>query len=95
MSDESHPTTPFKRLLTTIPPRVDDATGGHESEIAAIAVSATLKRSEAKRDAILAVALAIKRRGQNPMTDWTTIDTDTAYSIADQLIALESGHETH
>jgi hypothetical protein len=28
------------------------------------------------------------RRGQNPVTDWSTKDTDTAYAIADQLIAL-------
>jgi hypothetical protein len=47
-----------------------------------------MKRSEARRDAILAVSLAIVRRGQNPVTDWTTRDTDTAYAIADQLIAL-------
>ena len=52
------------------------------------ASAAARQRSEARRDAVLAVALAIKRRGGNPMTDWTTRDTDTAYAIADQLIEL-------
>ena len=78
----------FKRMLNSIPPSdkeiVDDADHG----IAAAAAKDALKRSEARRDAILAVSLAIARRGGNPLTDWTTRDTDTAYAIADQLAAL-------
>jgi len=51
---------------------------------------AALRRSEARRDAVSCVALAIKRRGEDPVTGWTTKDIDTAYSIGDMLIALES-----
>jgi hypothetical protein len=83
------PPPPFKRMLSAIPPRVDEVPNDSAAaDVAAAATAAALYRSEARRDAILAVALAIKRRGQNPMTDWTTRDTDTAFAIADQLIAL-------
>lgn len=74
----------LKRMLGGIPPRGDDPVG----EIGAQAAADAIKRSEARRDAVLAVALAIKRRGGNPLTDWTTTDIDTAYAMADQLIAL-------
>jgi hypothetical protein len=80
--------TPFKRMIDQIPPKVEEAPVEVNNEVAAAAAAAALHRSEARRDAILAVALAIKRRGQNPMTDWTTRDTDTAFAIADQLIEL-------
>ena len=81
--------TPLRRVLDRIPPRAEET---DDHGIGAEAAAAATKRSEARRDAILAVALAIKRRGQNPLTDWSTRDTDTAYAIADQLIALsESG----
>jgi hypothetical protein len=83
----------LQRLLKTIPPKVEDiaVADDHQTthdEIATAAAQAAIKNSEARRDAVLAVALAIKRRGGNPMTDWTTQDVDTAYAIADQLIAL-------
>lgn len=84
--------TPFRRILDAIPAKEAEASMSQEqsdADVAAIATAAALKRSEARRDAILAVALAVARRGQNPMTDWTTQDTDTAYAIADMLIALE------
>ncbi len=84
MSDE----TPFRRLLGAIPPSDKEIIGDVDQGIADSAAKAAAKRSEARRDAVLAVALAIKRRGGNPMTDWTTRDTDTAYAIADQLIQL-------
>jgi hypothetical protein len=75
----------FRRILDRIPPHAEEA---DERGIGAEAAAAAIRRSEARRDAILAVALAIKRRGQNPLMDWSTRDTDTAYAIADQLIAL-------
>jgi hypothetical protein len=80
------PAAPFHRILRDIPPRERPAEP--PSELANMVTADAVKRSEARRDAILAVALAVKRRGQNPMTDWTTKDTDTAYAIAEQLIAL-------
>jgi hypothetical protein len=80
--------TPFKRMIDQIPPKAEEAPHDADAEIAAAATTAANHRSEARRDAVLAVALAIARRGQNPVSDWTTRDTDTAYVIADQLIAL-------
>lgn len=81
--------SPLKRILDHIPPRPEDAAADAAHEIGAAATVAAVRRSEARRDAILAVTLAIKRRGQNPVTDWTTKDVDTAYAIADQLSALD------
>jgi hypothetical protein len=78
----------FKRILGAIPPSDKEIVGDADHGIADAAHRAALKRSEARRDAVLAVALAIKRRGGNPVTDWSTRDTDTAYAIADQLITL-------
>jgi len=78
----------FKRMLGSIPPSDKEIHGDVDLGIAAAANGNAIKRSEARRDAILAVALAIVRRGENPVTDWSTKDTDTAYAIADQLIAL-------
>jgi hypothetical protein len=78
----------FKRMLSAIPPSDKEILADADHGITAVANGNVLKRSEARRDAILAVSLAIVRRGQNPVTDWTTRDTDTAYAIADQLIAL-------
>lgn len=103
MSDESnaYDTTPggvhretilqrpiFKRMLDAIPPSDKEIVGDADHGIAAAAANGALKRSEARRDAILAVSLAIVRRGGNPQHDWTTQDVDTAYAIADQLAAL-------
>jgi len=78
----------FKRMLSAIPPSEKEILHDADEGIAAVANGNAVKRSEARRDAILAVSLAIVRRGGNPVTDWTTRDTDTAYAIADQLIAL-------
>jgi hypothetical protein len=78
----------FKRMLGSIPPSDKEILGDTDHGIAAVANGNAMKRSEARRDAILAVALAIKRRGENPVTDWTTRDTDTVYVIADLLAAL-------
>jgi hypothetical protein len=78
----------FKRMLGSIPPSEKEILADADVGIAAVANGNAVKRSEARRDAILAVSLAIVRRGQNPVTDWSTKDTDTAYAIADQLIAL-------
>lgn len=86
--------TPLRRMLGAIPPRQEEAPRDAEAVadadhgIAAAAANAALKNSEARRDAVLAVLLAIKRRGGNPVTDWTTKDVDTAYAIAEQLMAL-------
>lgn len=81
----------LKRLLRTIPARADEhPIEDTSAEIGAVAAQAAAKRSEARRDAVLAVSLAIKRRGDNPLTDWTTKDVDTAYAIADQLAMLET-----
>jgi hypothetical protein len=80
----------LKRMLNAIPPSDKEIVGDADHGIAAAARSVATKNSEARRDAILAVALAIKRRGGNPVTDWSTKDTDTAYAIADQLIALSA-----
>jgi hypothetical protein len=82
--EERRDPAPFKRLIRDIPPRLEQ----EPSELANMVAADAIKRYEARRDAILAVALAVVRRGQNPVTDWTTKDTDTAYAIADQLIAL-------
>jgi hypothetical protein len=84
--EERRDPAPFHRVLQDIPPRKRPAEA--TSELAKMVEADAIRRSEARRDAILAVALAVARRGQNPMTDWTTKDTDTAYAIADQLIAL-------
>lgn len=78
----------FKRMLDAIPPSDKEIIGDADHGIADAASKGAIKRSEARRDAILAVSLAIVRRGQNPMTDWTTADVDTAYAIAEQLVAL-------
>lgn len=80
--------TPFKRMLSGIPARSED-TPSLEEGIAAAAQRAADKRSEAMRDAFLAVALAIVRRGQNPATDATLMDVQTFDAITRQLIALE------
>lgn len=85
------PLSPLKRILDSIPPRPEDAAADAADEIGAAATTGAMKRSEARRDAVLAVALAIQRRGQNPVTDWTTKDVDTAWAIADQLTTLEAG----
>jgi hypothetical protein len=82
------PAPAFKRMLNAIPPSDKEILSDADHGIAAVANGNALKRSEARRDAILAVALAIKRRGENPVTDWSTKDTDTAYAIADMLVAL-------
>jgi hypothetical protein len=82
------PLRDFKRMLSSIPPSEKEILADASQGIADVANGNAIKRSEARRDAILAVSLAIVRRGQNPVTDWTTRDTDTAYAIADQLIAL-------
>jgi hypothetical protein len=84
--EERRVSEPFQRALREIPPRERPAEPA--SELAKMVEADAIRRSEARRDAILAVALAVKRRGQNPLTDWTTKDTDTAYAIAEQLIAL-------
>jgi hypothetical protein len=78
----------FKRMLNAIPPSDKEIVSDADHGIADAAARDAIKRSEARRDAILAVSLAIVRRGQNPMKDWTTLDTDTAYAIAEQLMAL-------
>jgi hypothetical protein len=78
----------FKRMISSIPPSDKEIAADVDHGIGEAAAGNAIKRSEARRDAVLAVALAIKRRGGNPMTDWTTQDIDTAYAIADQLIAL-------
>ena len=92
MSDDSQvhlvEQSSFRRMLGAIPPSDKEIHGDADLGIAAAANGNAMKRSEARRDAILAVALAIKRRGENPVTDWTTKDTDVAYSIADMLVAL-------
>ena len=77
-----------RRLLGAVPPKEPDATADADHGIAKAAADQAQKRSEARRDGILAVAEAIQRRGQNPVVDWTTKDVDTAYAIAEQLIAL-------
>jgi hypothetical protein len=90
----TRPSTPLretpilKRMIDAIPPSDKEIHGDVDLGIAAAANGNAMKRSEARRDAILAVSLAIVRRGQNPVTDWTTRDTDTAYAIADMLVAL-------
>lgn len=43
---------------------------------------------EAQRDAVVAVALAIKRRGGDPVNGWTPKDGETAFAIADMLVEL-------
>jgi hypothetical protein len=78
----------FKRMLGSIPPSDKEIAADVDLGIAAAANGSAVKRSEARRDAILAVSLAIARRGGNPLTDWTTKDTDTAYVVADLLAAL-------
>jgi hypothetical protein len=78
----------FKRMLGAIPPSEKEILGDADHGIAEVANGNARKRSEARRDAILAVCLAIKRRGENPMTDWSTRDTDVAYSIAEMLTSL-------
>ncbi len=93
VSPRPDPQGHFKRMLEAIPASAEEAREGSPLDDASdgIALAARInaaKASEARRDAILAVALAIKRRGGNPLTDWTTRDTDTAYAIADQLRAL-------
>jgi hypothetical protein len=80
----------FKRMLADIPPSREEEHQMTASEVGAIANGNAVKRSEARRDAVLAVALAIVRRGGNPVSDWTTKDVETSYSIADMLIALGS-----
>jgi hypothetical protein len=84
--DPIRPETPLRRILDRIPPRAEEVAGEHG--VGAEAAAAAIKRSEARRDAVLAVLLAIKRRGQNPLTDWSTQDIDTAYAIADLLSGL-------
>ena len=83
-----HETPIFKRMLNSIPPSDKEIVSDADHGIADAAARDAIKRSEARRDAILAVSLAIVRRGQNPLKDWTTLDVDTAYSIAEQLVAL-------
>jgi hypothetical protein len=80
--------TSFRRMLGAIPPSDKDILADADHGIAAVANGNATKRSEARRDAILAVSLAIVRRGQNPVTDWSVKDTDTAYAIAELLVAL-------
>lgn len=77
-----------RRLLGAVPPKEPNAMADADHGIAQAAAEQALKRSEARRDAITAVAVAIVRRGGNPAEDWTTKDADTAYAMADQLIAL-------
>jgi hypothetical protein len=78
----------FKRMLGAIPPSEKEILGDADHGIAAAANGNAKKRSEARRDAILMVALAIHRRGESPISDWSTKDADTAYAIAEQLIDL-------
>jgi hypothetical protein len=46
-------------------------------------------RIAAHRDAIIVVARAVERRGQNP-TCWTDKDVEAACEIAERLIDLDS-----
>ena len=78
----------LRRMLDAIPPSDKEILSDPDHGIAAAASRSALKRSEARRDAVLAVSLAIARRGQNPLTDWTVKDTDTAYAIGDMLVGL-------
>jgi hypothetical protein len=79
----------LRKMLNSIPPSDKEIAADVDHGIGEAAAGNAIKRSEARRDAILAVCLAIRRRGQNPITDWSTRDTDAAYSIGDMLIALE------
>lgn len=89
MTDETRPEpTPLRRMLNAIPPRGPDPVEDASDAIGLAAAIGAANRSEARRDAVLAVALAIKRRGGSPLTDWTTKDVETSYAIADMLIAL-------
>lgn len=87
---EARHTEMRRRLLGAVPPKEQepDATADADHGIAKAAAEVMFKRSEARRDAIVVVATAIVRRGGNPIEDWTTKDADTAYAMADQLIAL-------
>lgn len=93
MSDEQNAYSPqptrestiVRRLLGAIPPRPEEV----EEGVGAAAASDAVKRSEARRDAIIAVSLAVVRRGQNPVRDWSTKDSDAVYAIADILISLD------
>lgn len=89
-SDDRSPISSLREALSGIPARGEPEHAELNEEIADAAKTAARHHSEARRDAVLAVAATIKRRGQNPLSDWTTRDTDTAYAIADQLISL--GH---
>jgi hypothetical protein len=49
-----------------------------------------LKRYEAKRDALLGVMLAVRRRGDDPATGWTARDFEVMEQIANLLIELNN-----
>jgi len=71
-----------KFRLCAIPAKAQD----HE-----IAAQATASRmSEAKRDAVVAVLLAIQRRGDNVITGWSVKDIETAVAIGEMLIELNN-----
>ena len=46
--------------------------------------------SEAKRDAVVAVLLAIQRRGDNVITGWSVKDIETAVAIGEMLAELNN-----
>jgi hypothetical protein len=87
MSDDTVARPAFKTLLREIPSREKDQL---EDEIAKLADEAHLgnRRSEAIRDAVVAVLFAIRRRGDDLITGWTVDDVETALAVGELLIDL-------
>jgi hypothetical protein len=88
MTDEvTHPS--FSTVLRVVPPHeresLEEAVD-HMADATRIAKG----RREAKRDAVCAVALAIVRRGDHPVTGWSVKDHQTAEAIGELLIGLET-----
>jgi hypothetical protein len=75
-------------FLREIPPREKDEIEARIAE-AADAAASHARHSEAKRDAVVAVLLAIQRRGDNVITGWTTKDLETAIAIGELLAELK------
>jgi hypothetical protein len=59
------------------------------AELKQTAAASRAMRIAAHRDAIIMVARAMERRGQNP-TCWTKKDVEAAHDIAEMLIDLDS-----
>jgi hypothetical protein len=88
--NENGPQRPFMTLPDRPPLRgIAGGNSSMEKEMAQAATEAIEKRSQARSDALVAVARA-RARGNQPSTHWSALDADTAHAITDLLLQIQN-----